>query len=312
MAGEILTQSYWPLGTYTLNMTYGPETPAATPEKAKGRQRTEAEEDKTPRNQVSVTFQLQEFKPPRHFVGISFQQISRSVSGYVNRGEPRAPFVKISLTGSYYAGGPVKHGQVRWKIFQAKTSYQVPGHDDFTFGYGGDDQGELIESGQTILDEQGRAELEFPLDRPVMDGQHGLSVVATVVDFDGRAATDTKVFQVTPEKLVGISRHPDTARADEEQVLKVLVTKPDGKTISKGARQGRNPPKKLGLCAQAQRTGRPLLGRTGNLGQNRVQRSDPGERHGRVPVHLRLGRPLSGGLYLHRRNRPQLHFGHRL
>jgi uncharacterized protein YfaS (alpha-2-macroglobulin family) len=233
-AGEIITQSYWPLGTYTLNLTYGPEIPAETPEKAKGRRRAGANADKTSRNQVSVTFQLQEFKPPRHFVGISFQQVSRSLSGYVNRGEPRAPFVKIGLTGSYYAGGPVKHGQVRWKIYQAKTSYQVPGHDNFSFGYDGDDQGELIESGQTILDEQGRAELEFPLDRPVMDGQHGLSVVATVVDFDGRAATETKVFQVTPDKLVGISRHPDTARADEEQVLRVMVTRPDGKTVPKG------------------------------------------------------------------------------
>jgi len=67
-----------------------------------------------------------------------------------------------------------------------------------------------------------------------MNGQHGLSVVATVVDFDGRAATDTKVFQVTPEKLVGISRHPESARANEEQVLKVMVARPDGKTIPKG------------------------------------------------------------------------------
>ncbi|MHB9072301.1 MAG: alpha-2-macroglobulin family protein [Desulfobaccales bacterium] len=235
VAGEIPTQSYWPLGTYTLNMTYGPEIKSDTAEKPQGRRRqAEAEEDKTPRNQVSVTFQLQEFKPPRHFVGINFQQISRDLQGYVNRGEQRAPFVKIALTGSYYAGGPVKHGQVRWKIYQAKTSYQVPGHDDFTFGYGGDEQGELIESGQSILDEQGRAELEFPLDRQVMNGQHGLSVVATVVDFDGRAATDTKAFQVTPEKLVGISRHTDSARADEEQVLKVMVAKPDGKPISKG------------------------------------------------------------------------------
>jgi uncharacterized protein YfaS (alpha-2-macroglobulin family) len=233
-AGEISTQTFWPLGTYTLNMTYGPETPAETPEKAKGRRRAEIEEDKTPRNRVSVTFQLQEFKPPRHFVGVTFQQISRELPGYVNRGEPRAPFVKIGFAGSYYAGGPVKHGQVRWKIYKAKTNYQVPGHDDFTFGYGSDDQGELIESGQTILDEKGRAELEFPLDRQAMNGQHGLSVVATVLDFDGRAATDTKVFQVTPEKLVGISRHPDSARADAEQVLKVMVTRPDGKTIPKG------------------------------------------------------------------------------
>ena len=155
---------------------------------------------------MSVTFQLQEFKPPRHFVSIDFQQLTRSETGYVNRGSSK--FVRISLTGSYYAGGQVKHGQVRWKIYQAKTSYQVPGYDNFTFGYGSEEPGALIESGQTILDEQGRAELEFPLDRQVMNGEHGLSVVATVVDFDGRAASETKVFQVTPDFLVGISTPP--------------------------------------------------------------------------------------------------------
>ena len=95
----------------------------------------------------------------------------------------------------------------------------------------------MIESGQTILNEKGRAELEFPLDRQVMNGGHGLSVVATVLDFDGRAASETKVFQVTPEVLVGISRHPEEARADEEQVLTVMLAKPDGKRIEQGALQ---------------------------------------------------------------------------
>ncbi|MGA9754231.1 MAG: MG2 domain-containing protein [Desulfobaccales bacterium] len=238
-AGEILTQSYWPLGTYTLNMTFGPQSSDETPSRAKGRRGrgdTEAGAGEgAPKNQVSATFQLQEFKPPRHFVTIGFQQFSRPLQGFVNRGEEKAPFVRIAFTGSYYAGGQVKHGQVRWKIFQSKTSYQVPGYDNFTFGYGGDEQGELIESGETILDEKGSAELEFPLDRQVMNGQHGLSVLATVVDFDGRAATETKVFQVTPDLLVGISRHPEQARADEDQVLKVMVSRPDGKPLSRGA-----------------------------------------------------------------------------
>ena len=131
-AGEIMTQSYWPLGAYTLNMTYGPETPAESAASGKGRRdRGDGEpppkgEEAGPKNQVSVTFQLQEFKPPRHFVGINFEQINRPLKGYVNRGEEQAPFVKIILSGSYYAGGQVKHGQVRWKIFQSKTSYQVP------------------------------------------------------------------------------------------------------------------------------------------------------------------------------------------
>ncbi|MGO8762999.1 MAG: alpha-2-macroglobulin family protein [Desulfobaccales bacterium] len=239
-AGEMVTQSYWPLGTYTLNMTYGPETPAEAASGKGRRGRREGEpsaEEAGPKNQVSVTFQIQEFKPPRHFVSIDFKQIVKPLQGYVNRGEQQSPFVKIMLTGSYYAGGQVKHGQVRWKIFQAKTSYQVPGYDNFTFGYGSEDQGSLIESGQAILDEKGRAELEFPLDRQIMSGEHGLSVVATVVDFDGRAASETKAFQVTPEVLVGISGHPDEIRSDEEQVLTVMVAKPDGKRIHRGALQ---------------------------------------------------------------------------
>ena len=240
-AGELLTQSYWPLGTYTLNLKYGPETPAEAAAAGKGRRgRGDPSLEGAaagPKNQVSVTFQLQEFKPPRHFVSINFQQIVKPLKGYVNRGEQQSPFVRINLTGSYYAGGQVKHGQVRWKIYQAKTSYQVPGYDNFTFGYGSEEQGPLIESGQTILNEQGRAELEFPLDRQVMNGEHGLSVVATVVDFDGRAASETKVFQVTPDFLVGISRHPEEARADEEQVLTVMLAKPDGKRITRGALQ---------------------------------------------------------------------------
>ncbi len=240
-AGELLTQSYWPLGTYTLNLKYGPETPAEAAAARKGRRgRGDPSLEGAaagPKNQVSVTFQLQEFKPPRHFVSINFQQIVKPLQGYVNRGEQQSPFVRINLTGSYYAGGQVKHGQVRWKIFQSKTSYQVPGYDDFTFGYGSEEQGPLIESGQTILNDQGKAELEFPLDRQVMNGEHGLSVVATVVDFDGRAASETKVFQVTPDFLVGISRHPEGARADEEQVLTVMLAKPDGKRLTRGAIQ---------------------------------------------------------------------------
>jgi uncharacterized protein YfaS (alpha-2-macroglobulin family) len=232
-AGTIRTQTYWPLGTYTLTMTYGPKPPAATSEKV-GQRGRQAHKDEAPHYKASTTFQLQEFKPPRHFVRLTFQQITRTVQSYVNRGEKQAPFVKIGITGAYYAGGPVKHGQVRWKIYQSKTDYQVPGLGNYTLGYEGDEHGELIESGQAILDEKGRAEVEFPLDRAVMDGQHGLAVVATVVDFDGRAATESKVFQVTPSTLVGISHHPNTVRADATQVLHVIVAAPDGKTISTG------------------------------------------------------------------------------
>ena len=90
-AGEIVTQSYWPLGTYTLKMTYGPETPPASAPSGKGRRAREEDsalkpDEAAPKNQASVTFQLQEFKPPRHFVGIDFQQTTRPLKDYVNQG----------------------------------------------------------------------------------------------------------------------------------------------------------------------------------------------------------------------------------
>ena len=116
-----------------------------------------------------LTFQVQDFKPPRHFVEIAFQRFSRPENRYVNRTGAQE-FVRITISGAYYAGGPVKHGQLRWKVQTAKTSYQVSGFDDFTFGSKEYDKPELLESGQAILDENGQAVVEFPLDAKVLAG----------------------------------------------------------------------------------------------------------------------------------------------
>ena len=109
----------------------------------------------------------------------------------------------------------MNNGQIRWKIHQSRTDYQVPGYEGYTFGCEGKEQGDLIESGQGILDASGRTEVEFPLDKNLLSGRQGLMVIATVVDFDGRAATSTKHFQVDPELLVGVSRHPDKIQMGE-------------------------------------------------------------------------------------------------
>ena len=92
---------------------------------------------------------------------------------------------------------------------------------------------QLLESGQAILDENGQAVVEFPLDAKVLAGLQGLSVTATVVDFDGRSVSSSKDFQVDPEILVGISRHAGQIRAGDEQVLKAVVTQ-KGKKITQG------------------------------------------------------------------------------
>jgi alpha-2-macroglobulin len=233
-SGEILTQPHWALGTYTLAMYFGPRAEQlAKPKKGRHAGVTES---KAPQPAASTTFQVQEFKPPRHFTDISFERFSREDKTYVNR-ERRAEFVRIKISGAYYAGGPVKHGQVRWRIYQAPTDYQVQGFGTYSFGYAADDRRVLIESGQAILDEQGKTAVEFPLDRYLLTGRQAISVVATVVDFDGRAASAGKAYQVEPDYLVGISRHPDRFKLGGEHELKVVVLDKKRQPVKQGTVQ---------------------------------------------------------------------------
>ena len=232
--GEVVIQPHLPRGTYTLALKLdtgtGTETETKTaPEEGEPPADTNASEK--PPAEATCTFQVQDFKPPRHFVEIAFQRFSRPENRYVNR-TGMQEFVRITIAGAYYAGGPVKHGQVRWKVSTAKTSYQVPGFDNFTFGSKEFDKPELLESGQAILDENGQAVVEFPLDSKVLAGLQGLTVTGTVVDFDGRSVSNSKDFQVDPEILVGISNHAGQIQAGDGQVLKAIVTQKGNKIIT--------------------------------------------------------------------------------
>jgi uncharacterized protein YfaS (alpha-2-macroglobulin family) len=240
-AGDFQVASHWPLGTYTLTLQFG----GKPPKKQEGESQegetgeTEAEDEDSPqpargeRSKVECTFEVQEFKPPRHYAEVSFQRFTRPEKDRDPGAGPRE-FVRIIISGLYYAGGPVKNGQVRWKIHQTRTSFQVPGQEGFTFGCAGEEKGELLEGGQAVLDQKGRVVVEFPLDRQMLSGQYGLLVLATVVDFDGRPATATKTMQVDPELLVGISSHPDRVKANQDLALRVRLARPDGKLLTQG------------------------------------------------------------------------------
>ncbi|MBI4644439.1 MAG: hypothetical protein HY743_12110 [Deltaproteobacteria bacterium] len=261
-AGEIKVEPHWPLGTYTLSLRFGGKPAKKEVKEAQepqeGEPEAEEEDDLQPlrqkRNTTECTFQVQEFKPPRHFGEVSFQRFTKTVKDKDQKDVPRE-FVRITISGSYYAGGPLKNGQVRWKIHHTKTSYRVPGQEEFTFGCVGEEKGDLLEGGQAVLDQKGQVQLEFPLDRQVLFGQNGLLVVATVVDFDGRPATATKSFQVEPEYLVGIGPHPERVKAHQSQVLRLRLARPDGKLLKQGAIQVEIMEKRWGYVAKRNEQG---------------------------------------------------------
>ena len=239
-AGEIKVEPQWPLGTYTLTLKFGgPALKKETPKGEPGPEEMEpGEEDdlqalREKRYTTECTFQVQEFKPPRHFAQVAFKRFTRTIKGPGQK-EAAREFVRIKISGSYYAGGPVKNGQVRWKIYHTTTSFKVPGQKEFSFGCAGEEKGEMLEGGQAVLDQKGEVALEFPLDHQVLSGQNGLLVIATVVDFDGRPATASKSFQVKPEFLVGIGPHPERVKAHQTQVLRLRLARPDGKLLQQG------------------------------------------------------------------------------
>jgi uncharacterized protein YfaS (alpha-2-macroglobulin family) len=211
VSGEMVVKPFYPLGTYTLNMRFG-----------------EGESEV-----ASRTFMVQEFRRPRHFTEIDFDRVTRRDDSYVNI-EREADFLKIGIEGAYYSGGPVKHGQVRWKVYRAGTEHTAEGYGEYHFGYPAEKARDLLESGESILDESGRLEVEFPLDGDTLSGRYGLEVVATVLDFDGRAASGSKRYQVSPDYLVGIGPHPEKMNEGEEHSLNVIVLNEKGKPVRGG------------------------------------------------------------------------------
>ena len=208
LSGNLKLKSHYPLGTYTIFM---------------------GSEDSY---ESTRTFELQEFRAPKHKTRITFDTETRKDSEYANL-ERETQYLKIKIAGQYYVGGPLKNAQVRWKIFHGKTHYKVNGYDDFRFENSGADE-ELIESSETILDINGNAEFSFPMGSLVMSGKRSLVVVASIIDFDGRVATSKSVYQAEPDYLVGISKQPRTVNAGIELPIRFVVLKNKGLQIQEG------------------------------------------------------------------------------
>jgi len=197
LSGSLKLKGHFPMGTYTIFL--GSENTYVT----------------------TRTFELQEFRAPRHKTHIAFDTETRKESEFANL-ERNTKYLKIKISGKYYVGGPLKNAQVRWKIFHGKTRFNIKDYENYKFG-NEEAQEELIESSETILDEKGNAEFSFPVGSMVSLGKRSLIVIASVIDFDGRVATSKKVYQANPDYLVGMSKHLKTVKAGMDLPINFLV-----------------------------------------------------------------------------------------
>ena len=202
LSGDLKLATHFPLGTYTIFMG--------------------SEDDYV----ATRTFELQEFRAPKHKTHITFDIETRKDKGFANI-DRETKYLKIKIAGQYYVGGPLKNAQVRWKIFHGKTNFKVSGYDDFMFK-NSDAEEELIESSEAVLDKNGNAEFSFPIGAMVTSGRRSLVVVASVIDFDGRVATSKNVYQGRPDYLVGMSKQTQSIKADMDLPIRFVVIKNEG------------------------------------------------------------------------------------
>lgn len=238
-AGDALEiKPYFPLGTYTVNMKFaeGAETGVSVSEMEEDEEREGGYRSRRPKERKGVassTFEVQEFRAPRHFVEMLFKKEKKKDESYINLNK-EIDLLTCSIAGVYYAGGPVKHGKLRWKAYYTSTNFKRKEHSDYLFGNAVESGPELLESGESILDDKGKLTVTIPLSKEVVSGAYGIEVVATVVDFDGRASTETAVYQEEPEYLLGISSHDVFVKAGDSQVLKVIVIDKNGRRVENG------------------------------------------------------------------------------
>ncbi len=211
MAADVDIPGWRSLGTYTASIAFGAEAS----------------------DRATATFMVQEYTPPRHFAEVTVTQGVRSGSPLVN-GPAETPVAVIDIAGTYHAGGPVKGGRVRWKVSHAPAERTVKGFDGFGFSYPTGKDPELLESGETMLDEKGTARIQFPLDREVLSGKFALAVSAAVIDFDGKAASASRVFAVDPEFLVGVVPHQASIVQGERLDLAAVVLDRDRDPVGDG------------------------------------------------------------------------------
>lgn len=209
-SGSIALENYFPLGTYTVTMRAEHCSP------------------------VTASFEVQEFKAPRHFTEVGFKRFSEKSYEYANV-HPIIDMLSATIRGKYYAGGPVKHGKVRWKVSYSNTSFNQSGYPDYTFGSTAGAPEGIIESGETTLDEKGAATVSLPISKEVAAGIYSVELTASVVDFDGKVSTSTESYSEEPSYMAGISPHSSAIQAGDAQELRLVVLNNKGQKVQMGS-----------------------------------------------------------------------------
>jgi hypothetical protein len=219
-SGSVTLKDFAPLGQYLVSVQQK--------KTASGTKST----DESEQTLAQADFQVQFFERPRHFVEIDLEKKSRDDRSVVGRNLVQE-YVECKVSGKYYTGGMVKNAKVRWTAHLVPATPVVKEFPGYQFGGASGDR-TLIESGEALLDSDGRLAVPIPLDKNLMSGLYGIEFSATVLDIDGRPATTVSTYEAPAKIRVGMSQTPAGLKEGDSLALEVLVVDENQKRIGAG------------------------------------------------------------------------------
>lgn len=226
--GVFELKDYFLLGRYNLRVYLQTDKEASD----EGQSNTDNSSKKKFIEIASTGFQVQHFQPPRHFVNITTHTENRTDRSIIGRARERKWLV-AEISSEYYAGGPLRHAKVQWTAHLTSNRTSNTDFPFHTFG-SNDSLRDLIETGTSILSEDGKLKVAFPLSQEILSGLHSIEISATVLDVDSKAATGIETFSYSPKLKVGISQLPSNINIGTEFPIEVIVVDEQSNKVSDG------------------------------------------------------------------------------
>lgn len=170
---------------------------------------------------LCISFQVQQFEPPRHYVEISFNEVETLDNTIVGKNN-KLKYLVAKITSNYYGGGKLKLAKCRYIANLVPKTRNYDNYLNFVFGNELKEK-QLIESGEGTLDADGKFEIVIPLDARVLAGMYAIEVSATVLDVDSKPATKVDSYIYRPKYEVGIIKIEKPLQQEESQVEVIIL-----------------------------------------------------------------------------------------
>lgn len=209
--GEVQLSPAAPLGFYQIEMVLGPEGPG--------------------RQYFGQGFQVAAFRTPDFQIEVSTDQPE-----YV-----QGDTINVDVLSTYFFGGPVASGELRWRLLKDDFFFQPEGLEGFwdfvdtdvTRERFANPQGEVVSEGEGELDAEGRFNFEIPADVSEYPLSQVFTIDVEITDINNQAVSSRDSVVVHKGNLyIGLRPQEYVGTVGDELGVDVFTVDIDGEPVA--------------------------------------------------------------------------------